>query len=199
MYAELLTDVPDALWQIDSIDATRVKSEPLMGFVRIVVAIDPAMSSGEDSDETGIIVAGLGHDGRGYILEDSSGRYAAHEWAQKAIGLYKKYSADRVVAEINNGGSLVEATLRAVDPNVSYKSVHASKGKVLRAEPISALYEQNRVSHVGSFTQLEDQMCSFVRDFSKATAGYSPDRVDALVYALSELMLEKKGSTFFFG
>jgi phage terminase large subunit-like protein len=100
---------------------------------------------------------------------------------------YRKHKADRIIAEVNNGGAMVEATIRAIDSRVSYRSVHASRGKVVRAEPIAALYEQRRVHHVGTFTALEDQMCAFTSDFDRSRAGYAPDRVDALVWALTEL------------
>src|SRR6478735_4691069 len=156
--AELLEDTPGALWSRALIEAAR----PPMGFVmpdlvRVVVAIDPAASSGEDADETGIIVAGKDANGHGYVLADQSGRYPPTEWARTAIGLYRQYKADRIVAEVNNGGDMVEATVRMVDPNVSYATVHASRGKVMRAEPVAALYEQHRVHHVGAFPTLEDR------------------------------------------
>lgn len=118
-----------------------------------------------------------------------SGRYAPHEWAAKAIAAYHRYKADAVVAEVNQGGEMVEAVLRQVDPNVNYKSVHASRGKVTRAEPAAALYEQGRVHHAGAFAQLEDQMCAFTADLDRKSAG-SPDRVDALVWALTTLMVD---------
>ncbi|WP_441229438.1 DNA-packaging protein [Tardiphaga sp. 215_C5_N2_1] len=183
--AELLTDVAGALWQMDWLDRDRVKATPELR--RIVVAIDPAVSNNEGSDETGIIVAGITRDQQAYVLEDLSGRYAPHEWAAKAITAYHRHKADRIIAEVNNGGAMVEGTLRAVDSRVSYKSVHASRGKVVRAEPIAALYEQKKVHHVGGFATLEDQMCGFTSDFDRGRAGYSPDRVDALVWALTEL------------
>ena len=127
---------------------------------RVVVAIDPAVSIGEDSDETGIVVAGLGVDDHGYVLEDASGKYSPAEWARRVVALYQKDHADRVIAEINMGGLLVEQTLRSVSFNVSYRGVHAKRGKMLRAEPISALYEQSKVHHVGIFEKLEDQLCT---------------------------------------
>ncbi len=170
--AELLSDTPGALWQQDWIDRDRVEALPWGNLTRIVVAIDPAVTSGEDADETG---------------------------ATKAINLYRKHHADRIIAEVNNGGALVENTIRSVDPNVSYRAVHASRGKVTRAEPISALYEQGKVHHVGTFQQLEDQLCAFTSDFSRASAGYSPDRLDALVWAITELTLTKQRPTFLFG
>jgi len=186
--AELLDDVAGSLWSRERIESARVTVAP--EFARVVVAIDPAMSAGARSDETGIIVAGRGIDGLAYVLEDGSDRLRPQDWARRAVALYRRFQADRVIGEANNGGDLVEATLRAVDRDVSYKAVRASRGKVTRAEPVAALYEQGRVKHRGTFAQLEDQMCAFTADFDAKTAGYSPDRVDALVWALTELMLE---------
>ena len=183
--AELLSDTPGALWQLDWLDRDRVSKAPDLR--RIVVAVDPAVSNNEGSDETGIVVAGISADKHVYVLEDLSGRYAPHEWAAKAIEAYRRHKADRIIAEVNNGGAMVEATIRAVDPLASFKSVHASRGKVVRAEPIAAQYEQRRVHHVGNFSTLEDQMCAFTSDFDRGRSGYSPDRVDALVWALTEL------------
>jgi len=120
-------------------------------------------------------VAGVGGDREDYVLEDLSGRYAPHEWAAKAIEAYRRHKADRIIAETNNGGAMVEATIRALDPRVSFKSVHASRGKVVRAEPIAALYEQRKVHHVGNFSTLEDQMCAFTSDFDRGRNGYSPE------------------------
>jgi predicted phage terminase large subunit-like protein len=185
IHAELLSDTPGALWQMDWLDRDRASLAPELR--RIVVAIDPAVSNNEGSDETGIIVAGVTKDQKIYVLEDISGKYAPHEWAAKAIAAYRRHKADRILAEVNNGGAMVEATIRALDRPVSFKSVHASRGKVVRAEPIAALYEQRKVHHVGNFTVLEDQMCAFTSDFDRARIGYSPDRVDALVWALTEL------------
>jgi phage terminase large subunit-like protein len=186
---EVLEDVPGALWRREWIDRDRVEVGRVPDFRRIVVAIDPAVTSGENADETGIIVAGVDDKGAGYVLEDASGRYGPHEWAARAIAAYHRWGADRIVAETNNGGEMVENTIRMVDKNASFRAVHASRGKVTRAEPISAIYEQRRAHHVGDFPELEDQMCAFTSDFDRARAGYSPDRVDALVWALSELML----------
>ena len=155
-----------------------------------MVAIDPAATSGEDADETGIIVAGKDGDGHGYVLADLSGRYSPADWAKAAISAYHRHHADRIVAEVNNGGEMVEATVRMIDPNVPFTAVRASRGKVVRAEPVAALYEQRRVHHVGAFPTLEDQQCAFVSAFDRALAGFSPDRVDALVWALSELLVE---------
>jgi predicted phage terminase large subunit-like protein len=182
--AELLSDTPGALWQMEWLDRDRVTA--VGDCSRIVVALDPAASNNEGSDETGIVVAGA-TDEQMYVLDDLSGRYQPHEWARKAIDAYHRHKADRIVAEVNNGGQMVEATIRAIDPRVSFKAVHASRGKVVRAEPIAALYEQRKVHHHGCFGTLEDQMCAFTTDFDRGRAGYSPDRVDALVWALSEL------------
>jgi predicted phage terminase large subunit-like protein len=164
IFAEMLSDTPGALWQLDWLDRDRVERAP-PELKRVIVAVDPAVSNNEGSDETGIIVAGIDRDGHGYIIEDLSGRYAPHEWAQRAVQAYQRHRADRIVAEINNGGQMVEETLRMVSRGVSYKGVHASRGKVVRAEPVSALYEQRKVHHVGAFSALEDQMCSFTTDF----------------------------------
>jgi phage terminase large subunit-like protein len=185
--AEILEDVPGALWDHATIEAARLSALPEL--TRIVVAIDPAAGSGAHSDETGIVVAGKSGNGHGYVLGDLSGHYAPVEWARAAIAAYRAHGADRIVAEVNNGGEMVEATLRMVDPTVPFSAVHASRGKVARAEPVAALYEQGRVHHHGAFPVLEDQMCAFAHDFDRTAAGYSPDRVDALVWALTELLV----------
>ena len=188
--AEILDDVPRALWTRELLEELRWPAgKRVPDLSRVVVAVDPAVTSGEEADETGIIVAGRDYDGRGYVFDDRSGRYAPIEWAREAIMLYRKYDADRVVAEVNNGGDLVEATLRMVDENVSFNAVRATRGKVIRAEPVAALYEQRRIFHVGSFPTLEDQMVSFTTDFDRQAAGYSPDRVDSLVWGMHELLV----------
>jgi phage terminase large subunit-like protein len=193
---ELLDDMPGALWTHALIDTTRITARPTL--VRVVVAIDPAVTSGEHADETGIIVAGRDASGHGYVLADESAHCAPIEWARAAIRAYHAHCADRIVAEINNGGEMVEAMLRTVDPNVPFAALHAAHGKVARAEPVAALYEQGRVHHLGAFAALEDQMCAFSADFDRERAGYSPDRVDALVWALTELFLHPlPGSAFF--
>ena len=182
--AELLDDVEGALWSSAMIDSARVNKAPDME--RVVVAIDPATTSGEDADETGIVVAGKGVDGHAYVLSDLSCRLSSNGWANRAVNAYREFKADRIVAEVNNGGDLVRDVILTIDRNVSYRAVHASRGKVVRAEPISSLYEQKRVHHVGLFGELETQMCSFVPDHLDG----SPDRVDALVWALTELMID---------
>lgn len=185
--AELLEDVPGALWTRETIERARVAAAPELR--RIVVAIDPATSAGEDADETGIVVAALASDSHGYVLDDLSGRMAPHQWARRAVAAYHARRADRVVAEVNNGGDLVEATLRMVDAAVAYRAVRASRGKAVRAEPVAALYEQGRIHHVGALPTLEDQLCALTPDFDRQAAGFSPDRADALVWALTDLMV----------
>lgn len=184
IYAELLEDNPDALWQRDNIEGLRVTKHPELK--RIIIAIDPQATNEETSAETGIVAAGLGADGQGYILDDLSIKATPDMWGRSAVTGYYKFSADRVIGEVNNGGDMVEYTIRTVDPNVPFKKVHASRGKQIRAEPVSALYEQGKVHHVGTFPELEDQMCEWV------PGDTSPDRLDALVWALTELMLEKE-------
>jgi len=188
--AEILDDMPGGLWRRGIIEATRTSAYPELS--RVVVAIDPAVSASEAADETGIIAVGRDANGHGYVLADASGRYAPAEWARAAIAAYGAHQGDRIVAEINNGGDMVEATLRMIDPNVPFSAVRAARGKVARAEPVAALYEQGRIHHLGAFPQLEDQMCSFTSDFDRKAAGYSPDRVDALVWAVTELFVEPR-------
>ena len=183
--AELLDDNPNALWQRANIDKTRRKPSECPAWRRLVVAVDPAVTSNEESDETGIIVAALGEDGRAYVLDDLTCKESPAGWAKVALNAYREFKADRVVAETNQGGDMVETILRSFDPNVSFEGVHASRGKYSRAEPVAALYEQGKVSHVGSFAALEDQMC----DYDPQVATRSPDRMDALVWALTTLML----------
>jgi phage terminase large subunit-like protein len=178
---EILDDAPGALWKLAQFDAARVDAAPDLR--RVVVAIDPAVTAHEGSDETGIVVAGIGLDGRVYVLEDLSGTYPAEQWARRAVEAFRRWRADRIVCEVNNGGDLVEGTLRAVDRSVPVKQVRATRGKALRAEPVAALYEQGRVSHVGSLSRLEDQCASW----DPAGDHRSPDRLDALVWAITEL------------
>ena len=181
--AEMLEDAEGALWSLKRLDQLRVAAPP--DLVRVVVAVDPAVSTGPRSAETGIVVAGLGADGLGYVLADRSGRFRPEEWAGRAISAFRAHRADRIVGEVNNGGDLVEATLRAVDASLPFRAVSASRGKRIRAEPVAALYEQNRVRHVGSLPRLEDQMVGWQPGDEAA----SPDRVDALVWAFTDLML----------
>jgi phage terminase large subunit-like protein len=187
---EILGDIPGALWSHDNIDQNRLKEAP-EDLERVIVAVDPATSSNEGSDEHGIVVVAMARDedgyARGYILEDASLKGTPEEWAKQAVRMYRKWSADKIVAEKNQGGEMVLSVIRAADRSVPVKLVHASRGKVIRAEPISALYEQNRIHHVGRHDKLEDQMCEFSIDNVRNKSVGSPDRVDALVWGLTEL------------
>jgi predicted phage terminase large subunit-like protein len=182
LYAELLEDTVGALWTRANLDEYRVSRQPDMA--RVVVAVDPAVTNNPNSDETGIVVCGLGTDGHGYILDDRSVRTSPDTWARVVVDAYRTYGADRIIAEANNGGDLVELVIRTVDANVPYRAVRASRGKIARAEPVAALYEQGRVHHVGAFATLEDQLTSYVPE-----AHGSPDRLDALVWGLTELII----------
>lgn len=180
LYGEVLEEVEGALWTRDIIESSRVTKCPPL--VRIVVGVDPAVTSGESSDETGIVVAGITADGHYYVLDDKTLRATPDAWARAAVNAYHEHKADRIVAETNNGGDMVTLLMRQVDSTVSVKKVTATRGKQLRAEPISSLYEQGRVHHVGYFAELEMQMCEWTPQSNE-----SPDRLDALVWAITEL------------
>lgn len=181
LHAEILEDAEGALWHRDNLEATRVTQPSAL--TRIVVAVDPAISSNAESNETGIVVCGLGADGQGYVLDDVTIKASPDGWARQAVSAYNRFKADRIVYENNQGGEMVEHTIRTVDGNVPLKAVHASRGKQTRAEPVAALYEQGRIHHVGVFAELEDQLCSWVPGET------SPDRLDALVWGFTELLL----------
>lgn len=189
---EVLDDVPGALWTRAMLDDSRVKELPTMQ--RVVVAVDPSGSDGSDdkADEIGIVVAGKGVDGLAYVLADMTCSLSPAGWGRRAVEAYTMFKADRIIAERNFGGAMVEAVLRTAGPNCPVKLVTASRGKVARAEPAAALYEQGRVKHHGAFARLEDQLCGFTPN------GYvgdgSPDRADALVWALTELMIEQQAN-----
>jgi phage terminase large subunit-like protein len=180
LLGELLDDVEGALWTITLLDENRVTEAPDMR--RIVVAVDPSGGSGPNNDEQGIVVVGVGVDGGLYVLADRSCSLSPHGWASRAVGAYHEFSADRIIAERNYGGDMVESTIRQVDANAPVKVITASRGKVQRAEPVAALYEQHRVHHVGALPKLEDQMTQWTPQ-----DGTSPDRLDALVWAVTEL------------
>jgi phage terminase large subunit-like protein len=180
LLGELLDDVEGALWTLGLLDETRVETAP--DLQRIVVAVDPSGGTGPNSDEQGIVVAGLGVDGNLYILADRSCSLSPHGWASRAVAAYHEFSADRIIAERNYGGDMVESTIRQVDQRVPVKVITASRGKVQRAEPVAALYEQHRVHHLGAMPKLEDQMTTWTPQ-----SGTSPDRMDALVWAVTEL------------
>lgn len=179
-------DAEDALWRRDIILRWN-KERKTPDLTRVVVGVDPAVTTTSGSDETGIIVVGRDADGNAYVLADGSAKHTPQDWAKQSIALYKTHDADRIVAERNNGGDMVEHTIRAQQKNVPVKSVWASRGKVTRAEPVAALYERGKVFHVGEFPELEDQMCAMTVGFDRKAQGYSPDRVDALVWALTDL------------
>jgi phage terminase large subunit-like protein len=202
---EILRDNPGALWTdrmiadarsteplatttIDTYQGGKLVPKEVPALARIVIAVDPAVTSNKKSDETGIIVAGIDALGEAYVIEDASGVLTPHQWATKVNDLFYKYMADRIICERNNGGDLVEINLRTVNKSLPITTVHATRGKIIRAEPIAALYEQGKVHHLQRFDQLEDQMTSF----SPETASSSPDRLDALVYALTELVLSRR-------
>jgi len=205
---EWATEVNGALWTLDDrqaedgriipgIDSLRMAKDAILpDMQRIVVAVDPSGTKGDDSgDDIGIVVAGKGIDGRAYVFEDATCNLSPDGWGRRAVDRYNRWEADRIVGERNYGGAMVEFVIRTADSKVPYREVTASRGKVVRAEPVAALYEQGRVSHVGDFPDLEDQMCNFT------AAGYvgdrSPDRADALVWALSDLMLGEENEGWF--
>jgi phage terminase large subunit-like protein len=196
--AELLMDVQGALWTRDMLDRAN-GAWKLPDMKRVVVAVDPSGTRGQEDggDEVGIVVAGLGADGLGYVLADRTCKLSPDGWGRVAVNAYREFKADRIIAERNFGGAMVEHVIRTVDPNVSYREVTASRGKVQRAEPAAALYEQSRVRHAGAFSQLEDQLAAMTG------AGYvgdgSPDRADALVWALTELLGEPEAPQPVFG
>jgi phage terminase large subunit-like protein len=188
---ELLGEIVDeragALWRRDWIESHRVSAAP--DLQRVVVAVDPPVTATAKSDACGIVVAGVGADARAYVLADRTlqGREPG-QWARAAVAAYKDFTADAIVAETNQGGDLVATLLKQIDEHVPVRQVRATRGKWLRAEPVAALYAEGRVSHVGSFSKLEDQMCAFGAD--GLVAGRSPDRLDALVWALTDLMID---------
>ena len=182
LYAEILEDFEGALWNNNMIEKTRLSEDTDRELQKVIVAVDPAVTSNENSDETGIIVVGRDFAGRFYVLEDLSGVNTPDRWARIAVDAYYDFQADMIVAETNQGGDLVERLIRSVDPLIPYRSVRATRGKMVRAEPISALYEQEKVHHIGYFPELEQQMVSYTGETNS-----SPDRLDALVWGLTEL------------
>jgi len=202
-----LSEVPGALWPLEVIERARMpalaaptpeawRAAGMPDLTRIVVGVDPSGSDGTGGDVQGIVVVGKGVDGRAYVLEDCSCRLPPAGWAKRAVAAYHRWQADRIVAEVNYGGAMVESTIRTADANVPVTIEHASRGKHIRAEPVAALYEQGKVSHVGTFRELEDQMGL------TTTAGYqggdSPDRMDAMVWAMTDLMLGEEAQVAMF-
>jgi phage terminase large subunit-like protein len=184
LYGTVLDDNPGALWKRATIEASRVKKHPRL--VRIVIGVDPAVSANEKSDDTGIGAAGLGTDGEVYVLEDATAVMATpNEWGLAVVKCFDRHQADRIIAEVNQGGDLVESNLRAQRPELPITKVHAKRGKALRAEPVAALYEQGKIHHVGVFPELEDEMCDWNPTLPNQK---SPNRIDWLVYAVTELL-----------
>ena len=181
LYAEILDDNPNALWRRADIDKSRIERKDCPRFERIVIGVDPAVTDGETADDTGIIVAAKDSNNHGYILEDDTINASPDAWGRKVVNAYHKWQADRIIGEANNGGDMIEYVIRTIDRNVAYRKVTATRGKLLRAEPIAALYEQGRIHHVGYFGDLEDQYCEW------QPGDKSPNNMDAAVWALTEL------------
>ncbi|MGH8227773.1 MAG: DNA-packaging protein [Steroidobacteraceae bacterium] len=192
---ELLQDVPGAIFPHEILDATRVEAAP-EDLERAVIGVDPAGSTAEGADETGIIAAARGRDGHAYVLADYSGKYSPEEWARVAVNAYHALRADRIVVERNFGGDMAAATIASVDRDVPVTAITSSRGKVLRAEPISALFVQHRAHLVGDLPQLTDQMAAFTSDWNRTRDG-SPDRIDAAVFAIHELMMTASSGSWF--
>lgn len=191
IYARILADDPLAHWKREWLDANRVNLEQLPKLTRTVVSVDCATTSTDKADETGLVVAGVdrpkGLTQHGYVLEDDSGRYTPHEWATRAIRLYKSHKADCIVAEANQGGDMVKHTIHTIDPNIKVKLTRATKGKAKRFEPVANLDEQGRVHHLGTFGEMEDQMCTWNEGAKNLP---SPDRADARAWAIFDLMID---------
>ncbi len=188
---EFLDDCEGALWNAPLLAGCRCTEIPEME--RIVIGVDPAVTGGKASDATGIVAAGRGNDQVFYVLRDASFRGKPAEWGKRVVALYHELHADRIIGEVNNGGDLVESLLRSFDDTIAYKAVRAARGKTARAEPVAALYEQHRIRHFGIFPELEAEMCSFLPE-----SPFSPDRMDALVWALTELMASPAGKRYVF-
>lgn len=195
LLAHILEDIEDALWQRAWIEKNRVNHGDAREYKRIVVGVDPAGTHKPGSAETGIIVGGLGLDNHSYIIDDLSCRVSPSEWAYRVVEGYERYSASYVAAEVNMGWELVKANLHTIEPTLPVREVRATRGKRLRAEPVVTLYEQGRVHHVGTFGDLEDQMCTWVPGESDV----SPDRVDALVHTVTDLALSTKRRGYHLG
>jgi predicted phage terminase large subunit-like protein len=194
VYGEILDDREGALWTLELIEKAKFEETDKPTLIRIVIGVDPATRGQKTNDETGIIVAGVGEDKKAYVLEDLSGHFSPNEWALRVVQAYQRYHADKVVAEINQGGDMVEALLKTHAPTIRYKGVHALRSKVMRAEPVVALYEQGKVYHVhnNDLRLLERQMT----EYKPGSSRVSPDRLDALVWALTELMLQPSRSYY---
>jgi len=190
LFAELIEETPGALWTRELIERHRVSGEAAPGeYARIVVGVDPPATTGKRADECGIIVAAKAANGEIYVLADlTSQGDTPGAWAARVVAAYKRFAANRIVAEVNNGGAMVADVLRQSEANLPVRSVTATRGKFARAEPIAVAYERGMVHHVGVFARLEDQMCALTPDFDARAAGHSPDRADALVWAIADLI-----------
>lgn len=195
LYGDLLAENDNALWKYSQFEAEGFRVDETPELVRIVVAVDPAVTSVDNSDETGIIVAGIDARGHVYIIHDASGKYRPVEWAREVLALYSRFNADAVVGETNQGGDLIEANLEAYaeDQFFRFIGVHAKRGKYLRAEPVAAYYEKGKVHHVGRLDKLESQMCEFTGSLNNG----SPDRLDAAVHGATELILGTSNHAFY--
>ncbi len=196
LFAEIVEEAPGALWTRALLERQRIAPEAApKEFAEIVVAVDPPARSGSRSDECGLVVAAKAQNGLFYVLADlTSQGETPGAWGARVGGAFRGFNADRVVAEINNGGDMVAEVLRQSEPNLPVRGVHATRGKFLRAEPIAAAYERGLVFHIGAFAKLEDQLCALTPDFDRRAMGFSPDRADALVWALADLLGMGRGS-----
>jgi phage terminase large subunit-like protein len=202
LYAEVLEGVEGALWRYEYFDAGRLRFSPALR--RVVVAVDPSGSAKKTADEAGIVVAGIGEcdckvkhkadkpELHAFVLEDLTGKYSPRDMGLKAVDAYHRHQASRLVAEDNFGGKIIEDLVTLIDKRVAYKAVHATRGKLVRAEPVAALYEQGKVHHVGSFAALEDECCNY----APLVSTESPGRMDALVWAITDLMLGECAASF---
>jgi phage terminase large subunit-like protein len=196
LYAEIVEEAPGALWTRALIERQRLPgNRPVADYAEIVIGVDPPARSGAKADECGIVVVGRTPGGVIHVLADlTSQGETPGEWSARVVAAFRRFSANRVVAEINNGGDMVAQVLRQNDPNLPVRSVTATRGKFLRAEPIAAAYERGAVFHAGVFEKLEDQLCTLTADFDARSAGYSPDRADALVWAIADLIAPRGAS-----
>ena len=196
LFAEIVEEAPGALWTRALIERQRLAAGVAHDYADVVVAVDPPAKSGAKADECGIVVAGRTAKGAVHILADlTSQGDSPGQWAARVVAGYKRFEANRIVAEVNNGGDMVVEVLRQSDPNLPVRKVTATRGKFLRAEPVAAAYERGIVFHLGAFAKLEDQLCTLTPDFDPRAAGFSPDRADALVWAVSDLISLERASS----
>ena len=196
LFAEIVEEAPGALWTRALIERQRLPPDASQDYAQIVVGVDPPAKSGAKADECGIVVVGKTTAGRIHVIADlTSQGETPGQWASRVVAGFRRYKANRVVAEVNNGGEMVVEVLRQSDANLPVRKVTATRGKFLRAEPVAAAYERGIVHHLGEFPQLEDQLCTLTPDFEARVAGFSPDRADALVWAIADLIALDATST----